>query len=77
MSESRATNYCLNENAQIGGEHEVHRLNSTKGCLPNPENRIVLEWHPNCQSAVAEARRLYPHLIIDGCYYCIPECHTR
>jgi hypothetical protein len=77
MSSSRATTYCLNRNAQEGGEHEVHRLNTPYSCLPAPENRIDLGWHINCQSAIAEARRRYPYWIIDGCGICIPECHTR
>ena len=57
--------YCLNKNAQSGGEHEVHRLNSPYGCLPEPENRINLGWHSNCHSAVAKAKRMYPYWTID------------
>lgn len=34
-----------NKNAQGGsGDHEVHDLASTRGCLPNVLNRIDLGW---------------------------------
>ena len=70
--------YCLNANAQrtVRREHEVHDV--TPGAcnhLPLPSNRIDLGWHPNCQSAVAAARRQYPGRTIDGCEHCVPECH--
>ncbi|RRJ97823.1 hypothetical protein Ga0100231_005025 [Opitutaceae bacterium TAV4] len=68
--------FILNNNMQPNGDYEVH--NVTTGCLhlPNLQNQIDLSFHPNCQSAVAEAKRRYPQLRIDGCYYCCPDCHT-
>ena len=68
--------YIININAQNNGDHEVH--NFTAGCsfMPNNENQIDLGWHPNCQSAVAEAKRRWPTHRINGCYYCANTCHT-
>ena len=68
--------YVLNSNAQSNGDHEVH--NKTAGCryLPHISNQIDLGSHPNCQSAVAEAKRRYPRARINGCYWCARPCHT-
>lgn len=68
--------YILNSNAQSTGEHEVHNTN-TCYWLPEPRNRIDLGEHPNCQSAVSEARRRYQGRKVDGCAHCCPDCHTR
>lgn len=73
--------YCVNANAQSrtilgGGEHEVHDL--TPGAcnrLPNPENRVSLGNHPNCDSALKAAGNLIAGKV-DGCYYCCNPCHT-
>ena len=68
-------NFCVNRNAQAeSGDHEVHDLASTKGCLPNPENRVPLGWHASCAGAVREARQIYSD--VNGCFYCASECHT-
>ena len=67
--------YCVNKNAQSGGEHEVHNLNVARGCLPDPQNRQDLGFHSNCASALTAARRYYSN--VDGCAHCTPECHTR
>jgi hypothetical protein len=68
-------NYCVNMNAQSGsGDHEVHDLASTKGCLPDAEHRRDLGWHANCQSAVIEAKKVYSG--VNGCFYCATNCHT-
>jgi hypothetical protein len=69
-------NYCLNQNAQSNGDHEVHDLASTKGCLPAVEHRIALGSFLNCAGAVAEAKRRYPNARINGCYYCAYACNT-
>lgn len=72
-------NYILNKNAQpYSGDHEVHDIASTKGCLPEPHNRISLDYHPSCYSAVLEAKRRYPSEAhkINGCFYCANACHT-
>lgn len=64
--------YYVNKNAQSNGDHEVHK----DGCsyLPNPENRIDLGYHTNCQSAVRKAKEHYSQS--NGCYYCSRECNT-
>ncbi len=68
-------NYCVNTQAQSGsGDHEVHDLASTQGCLPNPANRRDLGWHSDCHGAVAAAKRIYSD--VNGCYYCARACHT-
>jgi hypothetical protein len=65
--------YYVNGNAQQTGEHEVHK----ESCryLPGPLSRIDLGLHPNCNSAVLEARRRGYNA--DGCAFCCPACHTR
>lgn len=68
-------NYCVNSNPQpSSGDHEVHILDGTCTRLPNPENRVALGDHLNCQSAVEAAKKIYPSS--DGCYYCCEECNT-
>lgn len=67
--------YCVNKNAQSGSnDHEVHDLASTKNCLPLAVNRLDLGWHASCRDAVAQAKRTYSD--VNGCAYCVPECHT-
>lgn len=69
--------YCVNRNAQdVTGDHEVHNLDSHKGCLPEPINQVDLGYHASCRSAVIEATRR-GHSPADGCRWCSPECHTR
>ena len=65
--------FYVNTHAQATGEHEVHQ----EGCsyLPDPSNRIDLGIHPDCRSAVREAKKYYSN--VDGCYYCCKPCHTR
>lgn len=67
-------NYCVNRNAQPNGDHEVHDLASTRGCLPTTANRIDLGWHQSCSAAVATARRYYSQ--VNGCAWCAAACHT-
>ncbi len=68
-------NYCVNVNAQASsGDHDVHDLASTKGCLPDPKHRRGLGWHSNCTGAVVAAKKIYSD--VNGCFYCANECHT-
>ena len=71
-------NYCVNKKAQntATGEHEVHNVDICSH-LPNLDNQISLGNHINCQSAVLNAKNRYPKNIIDGCYHCCNDCHTR
>ncbi|OSY89136.1 hypothetical protein WH52_00310 [Tenacibaculum holothuriorum] len=64
--------YYVNKNAQINGDHEVHKF----GCswLPNIENRIYLGDFISCYSAVSKAKEYYNK--VNGCYYCSNVCHT-
>lgn len=68
-------NYYLNNNAQPSGEHEVHK----SGCcyMPAEHNKIRLGQHVSCTAAIAMAKRLKQNWEIDGCAYCVPNCHTR
>ncbi len=67
--------YVVNKNAQPDtGDHEVHNLNVANECLPDPENRLDLGDHPNCQSAVTEAKQHFSDS--NGCKFCAPQCHT-
>ena len=67
--------YCVNRLAQTSsGDHEVHDVASTQGCLPEPSNREDLGWHSSCRGAVDAARKTYSD--VNGCFYCAKECHT-
>ena len=66
--------YCVNDNAQDNGDHEVHDLNHGTTCLPNPANRVPLGFHTECSSAVTAARAKFGQ--VNGCMYCAPACHT-
>lgn len=67
-------NYCVNRNAQSNGDHEVHDLASTRGCLPTVANRFDLGWHQSCTGAVLAARRYFSQ--VNGCAWCAAGCHT-
>ena len=66
--------YCVNKNAQINGDHEVHKYSCE--WLPIVANRQYLGIFDNCFDAVREAKKYYP-TTADGCKHCSPECHTR
>ena len=66
-------NYCVNDNAQPTGEHEVH--DTAKYCPHRPTTCRNLGRHENCRDAVQAARAIYNN--VDGCAFCTPECHTR
>lgn len=51
--------FCVNRMEQPNGDHEVHDLSSTRGCLPNLANRLDLGWHASCAGAVGAAKRHY------------------
>ncbi|HCG63238.1 MAG TPA: hypothetical protein DEZ27_05400 [Sphaerochaeta sp.] len=65
-------NYYVNKNAQVNGDHEVHREDCAK--LPLSENRIYLGAHEDCFAAVVKARTYYSQ--VDGCKICCYSCHT-
>lgn len=64
--------YYVNQNAQTGGDHEVHV--ETCSYLPDRENRIYLGDYTRCEPAVTEARKHYDQ--VNGCYFCSNPCHT-
>ncbi|MDC9521925.1 hypothetical protein PSH55_12475 [Pseudoalteromonas sp. Angola-31] len=63
--------YYVNNNSQTTGEHEVHK----NGCNFMPSNKAELGMHSTCSSAVQKAKDIYSN--VDGCMFCIPNCHTR
>ena len=65
--------YYRNMNAQLNGDHEVHK----EGCsfMPAPSNRDYLGEFDSCHGAVSKAREKDPSA--DGCAHCSPACHTR
>ena len=69
------SSFCVNRNAQLAGEHEVHNLDASCPHLPKPDNRRELGSHPSCVEAVIAASELYEN--VDGCAYCAPKCNTR
>lgn len=64
--------YYVNKNAQLNGDHEVHK----SGCsyIPEEYNRLYLGDFSNCHDAVREAKKYYHQS--SGCYYCSYACHT-
>lgn len=67
--------FCVNVNRQSqSGDHEVHDLGSTRGCLPNPANRRDLGWHADCTGAVKAAKLYFSDA--NGCAWCASGCHT-
>jgi len=63
--------YCVNNNAQSTGEHEVHK----EGCSFFPGDYTYLGSFSTCKAAIQEAKKHYAN--VDGCYFCCPDCHTR
>lgn len=70
--------YYINKNQQENRDFEVHVDNNTCPHPADPENRIDLDWHTDCHSAVAEAKKRYPENAhqINGCYWCCNPCNT-
>jgi hypothetical protein len=66
--------YCVNENAQANGDHEVHNVTANKTCLPALSNRRNLGEQTDCWAALDAAKRHFDD--VDGCAYCTPACHT-
>ena len=64
--------YYVNRNTDTNpnNDHEVHKA----GChlLPLADG-IDLGLHPNCQSAIQEAKKHYND--VDGCIHCARACH--
>jgi len=64
--------FYVNKEAQKNGEHEVHKDNCSH--LPEPRNREYLGYFSDCLDGIIKARRKYD--IVDGCKFCIPDCHS-
>ena len=64
--------FCVNTNADENGNNEVHETGKCSH-LPDVQNRHSLGEHPNCKSALAEAKKYYAKA--DGCYWCCNDCH--
>lgn len=66
------SHYCADRNKSSKGSHEVHE--SSCGYLPQAGDRLELGIHPNCQSAVVAAKRVYAQST--GCSICCPDCQS-
>ncbi|HEX6101245.1 MAG TPA: hypothetical protein VF432_33320 [Thermoanaerobaculia bacterium] len=65
------TNYYVNNNTQVNGDHEVHR----DGCTWMPLSKTYLGQFTSCHDAVRAARAYYSQ--VNGCYFCSNACHTQ
>lgn len=65
--------YYVNNTAQANGDHEVH----IEDCywMQYITDKTDLGNHPNCDSAVKEAKKTHPNA--NGCATCSPDCHTQ
>ena len=66
--------YCVNERERADGHHEVHRTSTCKR-LPDEKDRVDLEDHPGCLSAVREAKKSFKK--VDGCPCCCEPCNNE
>lgn len=64
--------YLINRNAQVNGDHEVHKESCSR--LPILVNRHYIGEFSTCMEALVVAKRLNPKA--DGCAKCSPACHT-
>ena len=65
------TIYYVNDQAQAGGDHEVHK----DGCSYMPEGeKTYLGDYSSCGAAVTTAKTIYTQP--NGCYHCCKPCHT-
>lgn len=65
-------NYYVNKNAQLNGDHEVHR--SGCGFMPAAQNQQYLGVFTNCADAVRKAKEYFRQS--NGCAFCSSTCHT-
>jgi len=70
--------FYINKNQQPSGDYEVHQEGICSHA-PEIKNRIPLGEFSHCKYAVQEAKKKFPKEAhqIDGCYYCINECHNH
>jgi hypothetical protein len=68
-----AMRFYVNKEEQRNGEHEVHT--GTCVLLPQETNRIDLDEHYSCASAMAKAKEHFNK--VNGCFYCCVLCHVR
>ena len=66
--------YYVNKNAQVNGDHEVHKCTCT--FMPEQQHRLYLGYFNNCHEALREAKETYPRTA-NGCPYCCPDCDFR
>jgi hypothetical protein len=62
--------YYLSKTEHRDGYYEVHLAD----CRYFPEDRKDLGLHPNCRSAIFEAKKYFAHT--NGCFFCLSECHV-
>lgn len=64
----------VDRDAQSTGDHAVHRSDICTR-LPSVEKQMALGWYESCREAVAAARRI-GYERVNGCEFCVPECHA-
>lgn len=67
--------YYLDSKAQINGNHEIHKLDCHY--FPSAANRIQIGKFNSCDEALTMAKEKYSPSKINGCFYCVKECHTN
>ena len=71
-------NYYLNLNAQVNGDHEIHKESCLYYYMYKTGNNFEhLGSFDNDYSALNYAKNKHPNLKIDGCSYCCPSIHKH
>lgn len=70
--------YYLNLNAQMNGDHEIHK-ETCHYCnsFMQGDNFELLGLFSNEIDALSYAKNKYPYMKIDGCAYCCPNIHKK
>jgi hypothetical protein len=66
--------FCVNQNAQSNGDHEVHELSVNCPFEPSAANQLALGYYTTCRGAVEAATKYFDQ--VNGCYFCANPCHT-
>lgn len=68
-------NFYLNKIAQNNGDHEIHK-EKCRFCDKRKPNFELLSAFSTEREALIKARRKYPSLKIDGCFFCCKNTDT-
>lgn len=70
MNDIKSSNYYVDKNPNINGDHLVHREECKK--LPTPAKREYLGNFDCCEDAVIKAKQIFVQSC--GCSYCSKGC---